>query len=283
MATPYRYVFLLILAACCAMPGLAQSSNESASITNDSSGRLRLDAAAGGVAGVRLSAPAVLPPRTGFFRRYGMGTYESPLGFGGRIATSLTPQMNLRVGGSFFSFTTQRTVSSVPFTANVRMQSEEAQVDWYPFHGGFHLSPGVMFGSSNRVFGSALIPAGNSLTLNGVTYYSGASDPIHASGSVRFRRTAPMLTVGWGNWVRHGRERHFVFPFEAGVAFLGNPQTALDFSGVACTDAGQHFCQDISTDPSIQANIDAERKKLQNGANWLRFYPIIAGGVVYRF
>ena len=283
MATPSRYVFLLILAVCCATPALAQSSNESASISNDSSGRLRLDAASGGMAGVRLTAPVVLPPRAGFFRRYGMGSYESPLGFGGRIATSLTPWMDLRVGSSFFSFTTQRTVSSVPFTANVRMQSEEAQVDWYPFHGGFHLSPGVMFGSSNRVFGSALIPAGNSITINGATYYSGASDPIHASGSVRFRRTAPMLTVGWGNWVRHERERHLAFPFEVGVAFSGDPQTALNFSGVACTDSGQRFCQNISTDPSVQANIDAERKKLQNGANWLRFYPIIAGGVVYRF
>lgn len=283
MATPSRYLFFLILAACCAAPALAQSPSESASVATDPSGRLRLDAAPGGMAGVRLASPTVLVPRAGLFQRYGLGTYSSPLGFGGRIATSLTPRMNLRVGGSFFSFTTNRTVSSVPFTANVRMQSEEAQVDLYPFHGGFHLSPGVMFASSNRVYGSALIPAGNTITLNDVTYYSGASDPIHASGSVRFRRTAPMLTVGWGNWVRHGRERHFAFPFEAGVVFSGDPQTALDFSGVACTDAGQHFCRDISTDPSVQSNIDAERKKLQNGANWLRFYPVIAGGIVYRF
>lgn len=288
MATSSRYLFLLILAACCAAPALAQpslsqSASESTSMATDSSGRLRLDAVPGSMAGVRPAAPTVLTQRAGFFQRYGMGIYASPLGFGGRIATSLTPRMNLRVGGSFFSFTTNRTVSSIPFTANVRMQSEEAQVDIYPFHGGFHLSPGVMFGSSNRVYGAALIPAGNTLTLNGVTYYSGASDPIHASGSVRFRHTAPMLTVGWGNWVRHGRERHFMFPFEAGVVFSGSPKTALDFSGVVCTDAGQHFCRDISTDPSVQANIDAERKKLQNSADWLRFFPVIAGGVVYRF
>lgn len=291
MATPCRYFFLPILAVCCAMPSLAQSSLAQSSLAQSSlvqspgerasapeaSGGARLDSAS-----VRVNAPAA-PLQVGFFRRYGLGTYASPLGFGGRIAASLTPWMNLRVGGSFFSFTTNRTVSSIPFTANVRLQSEEAQVDWYPFHGGFHISPGVMFGSSNRVFGSAVVPAGNSLTLNGVTYYSGAADPIHASGSVRFKRTAPMLTVGWGNWVRHGREHHFAFPFEAGVVFSGDPQTAMNFSGVACTDAGQHFCQNISTDPSIQANIDAERGKLQNDANWLRFYPVIAGGIVYRF
>jgi hypothetical protein len=56
----------------------------------------------------------------------------------------------------------------------------------------------------------------------------------------------------------------------------------LNFSGEVCT-GGQQNCQNIATDPSVQANIQVERKRLQNDANWLRFYPIIAGGIVYRF
>jgi len=39
----------------------------------------------------------------------------------------------------------------------------------------------------------------------------------------------------------------------------------------------------IATDPSIKANIAIEQQKLQNDANYLRFYPILAGGIVYRF
>lgn len=241
----------------------------------------------GGAAGASTGAAVQIAPSqmrgVGFFHGYGIGTYESPLGFGGRIATSLSRRVNLRAGASFFSFSTSRQASGIPFTANVRFQSEEAQVDWYPFHGTFHLSPGVMFGNSSRVYGSALIPAGNSFTLNDVNYYSGAANPVHASGSVRFRRAAPMLTLGWGNWVRHEREGHWIFPFEAGAVFWGAPKTALDFSGQVCSDPGQHFCQDITKDPSVQANVDAERTKLQNGANWLKVYPVIAGGIVYRF
>lgn len=232
------------------------------------------------------AAPSVTP-QPWFFRHYGLGTFGSPLGIGGRVAVSLTDSLNLRAGASYFSFSTSRTASSIPYTANVRLSSGQAQLDWYPFHGKFHVSPGVLFGNSNRIFGDAKVPAGNSFTLNGVTYYSGATNPIQASGFVRFARTSPTLTVGWGNWIRHPDERwgrgHWTFPFEAGVAFSGNPKTALDYSGVVCTDAHQQFCENIAADQPVQQNVDAERRKLQDDANWARFYPIIAGGVVYRF
>jgi hypothetical protein len=236
---------------------------------------------------VREPAPAVTAEGGWLFRRYGLGSYDSPLGFGGRLAVSLTSNVNLRVGASYFSYSLRRTVSNIPFTANVLLQSEQAAVDWYPWHGSFHVSPGALFGNSNRAYGGATVQAGNSFTLNGTTYYSGAAGPVQATGSVRFARTAPMLTAGWGNWVRHpqerGGERHWVFPFEAGVAFTGDPKTALNYSGVVCSSSSQLYCQNIATDPQVQANIQAERKKLQNDANWLRFYPIISGGVIYRF
>ena len=277
MATHRLQFFVLVLGACCAATVLGQHPGG-----NETSASFSAPGAAPAITGVRQAVPLV-PGRGGFFQRYGIGTYASPLGFGGRIATSLTPRMNLRVGGSFFSFTTNRSVSGIPFEANVRFQSEEAQVDWYPFHGSFHLSPGVMFGSSNRIYGSALIPAGNSFTLNSVTYYSGGANPVHASGGAWFSHTAPMLTVGWGNWVRQESRGHWMFPFEAGAVFGSDPNTALDFSGSVCTDSALTFCRDVSNDPSVQANIKAERDKLQKDANWLRIYPVIAGGVVYRF
>jgi hypothetical protein len=221
------------------------------------------------------------------FRHFGVGTYESPLGFGGRFAVSIAPRLILRAGASYFSYSSTQTASGIPFQINVRFQSEQAVFDWYPFRGNFHISPGVLFGSSNRAFGGGDVPAGQSFSLNGVTYFSGSAAPIKASGSVYFAHTAPLLTAGWGNWVRlpegPGSRRHLTFPFEFGVAFVGDPETALNFSGDVCTGGSQRNCQNIATDPSVQANIQVERKRLQNDANWLRFYPILAGGIVYRF
>ena len=223
----------------------------------------------------------------GLLDHVALGMSVSSLGIGGELAVSLTRLVNLRAGAYYFSFTADRTDTNIPFTANVRVQSEQVSVDWYPFHGGFRLSPGVMFGSSNRAFGGATVPAGNSFTLNHVTYYSGVAGPIQASGAVDFRHTAPTFTVGWGNWIRHagdGRQpSHLMFPFEAGVVFNGDPKTALNFTGVVCSSPSQQSCSNITTDAQVQANIQVERKRLQDDANWLRFYPIIAGGVIYRF
>lgn len=282
-----RRVLTLALAALCATPVFAQRSmlvNSPIPVTDSgSSNPGSMNAAPAANSGGHAQVNPEITEGGWFLRHYGIGTYGSPLGIGGRVAVSLTRSLNLRAGASYFSFTTSRTESNIPYTANVRLQSEQVNLDWHPFHNSFHLSPGVLFGNSNRVFGNATVPAGNSFTLNGVNYYSGSADPIQASGLVEFRHTSPTLTIGRGNWIRHERQRHWTFPFEAGVAFTGDPKTALNYSGQVCTNAGQVNCQNIATDASVQTNVAAERTKLQNDANWARFYPIIAGGIVYRF
>lgn len=265
-----RCVVALALSCACAVPALGQPG-------------LAANAASA-PAVVRQAVPAEVPSGSVFFRNFGIGTYESPLGFGGRVATSLTRGLVLRAGGSYFSFSTNQTSNGIPFTATIVLQSEEAQVDWYPFHTGFHLSPGVQFGNSSRLYGNAFIPAGNSFTLNGTNYYSGAAGPVQASGSARFRHTSPMLTLGWGSWVRrNARQGHWAFPFELGAVYNEAPATTLNFSGVVCADAAQVDCENVANDPGVQANIQAERVKMHNNANYIRFYPIISGGIVFRF
>jgi hypothetical protein len=292
MALLPRSVLALTLSAFCAACVFAQQlvpvSSSISATAGDSSSQYSINAMRM-ASGVHPQVASEVSGEEGpwFLHHYGIGTYGSPLGAGGRIAVSLANSLNLRVGGSYFSWSLSRTEGNIPYTANVMLQSEQANLDWYPFHGSFHLSPGVLFGNTNRVFGSATVQTGNSFTLNGVTYYSGPASPIQASGSVAFRRVSPTLTVGRGNWIRHPEQRggagHWTFPFEAGVAFTGDPKTALNYSGVVCTNTSQQFCQNIATDAPVQANVQVERAKLQNDANWARFYPIIAGGIVYRF
>lgn len=282
-----RRVLILAFWASFAMSASAQQSMlaSSPAPVNDPSGQGNMDAVFGsGGSGVH---PQVAPSVTGnvwFLRHYAIGSYSSPLGFGGRVAVSLTHSINLRAGASYFSYTTNRTQDGIPYTVDIYLQSEQAGLDWYPFHNSsFHVSPGALFAVSNHASGSSSIPAGTSFTLNNETYYSGTAGPVQASGYVNFRRVGPTLTLGWGNWIRHEQQRHWLFPFEFGVAFMGDPNTALNFSGIACYDPAQHFCTNIATNPEIQANVEVERKRLQNDADWARFYPIIAGGIVYRF
>lgn len=287
MATLPRFVLTLFLSAGCVFSAfsqqsqLVQSSSSVAALVG-SANPFNASPSAAPVGIMRPPAPSV--NQGWFLRRFGAGTYSSPLGFGGQFAVSLSRSLVLRAGASDLHFGLNGTEDNIPYTANVHLQSEQAGVDWYPFHGNFHVTPGLLFGAGNRIYGSALITPGQSFSLNGVTYYSASSNPVNGSGRIDFRHTAPSLTLGWGSWIRRdGQSRHWAFPFEFGAAFMDDPKTELNFTGTVCANASQQYCQNIAEDPEVQANIAVERKRLQNNADYLRFYPIIAGGIVYRF
>jgi len=70
---------------------------------------------------------------------------------------------------------------------------------------------------------------------------------------------------------------------DAGVAFVGLPQTKIALQGTACTDALQTNCVDAATDPTIQSNIIAQQNKLNNKGKYVQYWPIISIGFGYRF
>ena len=55
------------------------------------------------------------------------------------------------------------------------------------------------------------------------------------------------------------------------------PSAALHLSGSACDSSGLN-CRTISSDPTIQSNIQLEQSKLEKKASPFRFYPVISFG-----
>jgi hypothetical protein len=212
-----------------------------------------------------------------------VGAYVSPLGIGLGAATSISRSLNLRAAGNFFGYNLSGVTSGVTYHGSLSFRSVQASVDWFPWHRNFHLSPGVLFYNQNSATVHGGISAGQSFTVNNATYYSAASDPVTLYGHVAFRRTSPMFTAGWGNWLPRSREKHFSFPFEIGFAYIGDPPLTLTFTGTVCDTPAQVNCRSINSDPTVQQNIDAQRKKYQNNLDYLRFYPILSAGVTYKF
>jgi hypothetical protein len=232
--------------------------------------------------GVSQIAPAGHDPW--LFAHYGAGVFISPLGLGVGAATTITSSTNLRLSGNFFTYSLNESIDGVAFTGNADFHSVQGSIDWFPWHGRFHVSPGVLFYNQNQVSAVGSVPAGDSFTLNDTTYYSGSADPVHGNGTVNFRKTAPMLTVGWGNWIPRRREKHLSFPFEVGFAYTGDPRIKLNLAGVVCDAPSDNVdCRAIDSDPTVQQNINEQIKKVQNDLNLIRFYPIISGGVAYKF
>jgi len=219
--------------------------------------------------------------RTGPLSGLGIGIQVGLLGAGLQLATPLSSRLNLRAGANFLNYADSGSTSGVNYTANLRFRSVETSVDWFPFGRSFHISPGALVYNGNQITGNALIPPGDSFSINGTSYVSDPSDPVSGSGSLRFPKAAPKLTVGWGSLLPRAEHRVSV-PFDIGFAYMGTPATVLNFTGSVC-DSGMQGCQSIATDPDAQANVAAEQQKLQKDANYARFFPLVSTGFALRF
>jgi hypothetical protein len=215
------------------------------------------------------------------FSHVGVAVKLSTLGIGGEAAVPLSQRINLRGGFNAFNYDRTFHKDEIAYAGQLRFRSAEAHLDWFPFGGAFHLSPGVMLYNGNAINANADIAPGNTFTLNNTTYVSDAADPVSGRGKIDFIKAGPMFTVGWGNLLPRNHRR-FSVPFEVGFVYTGAPRTALAFTGTACDPTGI-ACRSISSDPTIQANVQAERDKINKDLDPVKFYPVISVGFAVNF
>ena len=219
------------------------------------------------------------------FSRVALGVNVSPLGIGFEATTNINRHFNVRTNGSYFKYTADNIqTQGFNVTANIKMSSALASVDYYPFHSGFRLSPGLMFYNGNHATTTFVAASGTSFSLDDHTYYSaGGANAVVGKGAFGLGNGRPAftMTTGWGNVIpRSGR--HFSFPFEIGAAFVKEPTVALNLTGLVCDSNGQN-CVDVATDPMAQADLATQIKSYQNDVDPLKTYPIVSFGVAYSF
>jgi hypothetical protein len=215
------------------------------------------------------------------FSNVGIGVKASLLGAGIEVATPLARCFNLRAGFNAFSYNRGFHKDGVVYNGQLSFRSTEAHLDWFPFGGSFHISPGLLAYNGNEINANASVSAGQTFTLNGVTYTSDPADPIIGAGKVDFKKSGPMLTAGFGNLVPRNHH-HISIPFELGAIYTGAPRTTLNLNGGAC-DANGQFCETIDNNPSFQSNVQAEQTKLQKDVSAFKFYPVLSLGFGFKF
>lgn len=215
------------------------------------------------------------------FSGLAIGVKVGLLGVGVEAATPLARTLNLRGGANFFSYNDTFTSDGIPYDATLRFRSGEMSLDWFPWAKGFHVSVGALIYNGNEITANALVPGGQTITLDDTDYLSSSADPVKGNGSLTFNKAAPKVTIGWGNMLpRSGR--HFSVPFEAGFAYVGDPKVALNLSGSVCDTSGT-YCRSIASDPTVQANITGQQEKIAKDAQPARFYPILSIGLAFNF
>ncbi len=224
--------------------------------------------------------PAANKSGTAAFSRIGIGLKASTLGAGIEVGTPLARKFNLRGGFNMIRYSHTITDNGIQYDGQLQFQSAEAHLDYFPFW-GFHVSPGLLFYNGNQFTATATVPGAQTFSLGGTTYESDPLVPVTGTGKLDFVKVSPSLMLGVGNLIpRSGR--HYSFLFEVGAAYQGSARVALNLAGNVCDTNGLN-CRAISSDPTVQANIQAQQAKIQHDVNPYRFYPVVSIGVGFNF
>ena len=211
----------------------------------------------------------------------GVGVKLGTLGIGFDGAVPVNDRVNVRGGVNFFNFNHDFDNDGITLAAQLKMRSISAQVDFFPFAGGFHVSPGLMLYNGNRVEATAFVPAGTTFDLGNETLLSNPANPVSGSATIGFKKVAPSVTFGWGNIVPRGNRRWSI-PVELGVVFSRAPTATFSLGGSACLRNGTN-CRSIAADPTLQADVREQETKLNDDLSALKMIPVISFGFGYGF
>jgi hypothetical protein len=96
-----------------------------------------------------------------------------------------------------------------------------------------------------------------------------------------------MISFGFGRFVPHSN-RHWSFPAEFGVVYMGAPSLAVTPAGTVCTDSAQTMCSNVNSagnpvGAAFNTALQARLAQWRNDLNKVEFYPIFSYTAVYSF
>jgi hypothetical protein len=225
------------------------------------------------------SVPSV--PGIGGRPSFAVGIKASSLGIGGEFGVSMTRLLDFRAGFNAFNFSHTFKNNGIDYNGTLQLRSADALLDIKPLGDWFHISPGVLFYNGNQITAKTNVPAGQVFDLGNVSFKSGLTDPIGGTGKMTVPKAAPMVLFGFGTLVPHNH--HFTFYNDFGVVFQGSPKTTLNLTGSARDADTGLACVNAATDPTVQAQVQAEQTKINKDTTIAKFYPVFALGFGFRW
>ena len=160
--------------------------------------------------------------RTPSYQPFNLGAEAGTTGYGGTAGWRLADHFGVAGGMDYLSYSLNRTFNDIPYHAHLRMESEYAALNLYPWRDrSFHFSLGAYF-NQNRLTGSAI--SDGTLTVNG--------NPVPPGDAVRLeykqQPVDPYLAIG-GN-LYFDKAKRFSLGAELGAFYLGNPRVKVSDS-----------------------------------------------------
>ncbi|WP_072280983.1 autotransporter outer membrane beta-barrel domain-containing protein [Rappaport israeli] len=202
----------------------------------------------------------------------------STLGLGVEYALPVAPKVKVGIGANYLGLKRDFTDNNLNLHAKAKLFTAGITGYYQPWDNGFNLNGGLFYNANRAdLTGKAeQQTTGKTYTLNGEQY--SANNIQHIKGSVDFNKIAPYIGIGYqsGNSSQEG----WGFDANLGVMYQGTPKVSLSATcsnQLSATEFGQQVCTNLKND------LNAERNKLQNDINRMKFYPVTSVGVIYRF
>jgi hypothetical protein len=183
-------------------------------------------------------------------------------GIGMGYSHAINDQFNIRGEVNGFSKGYTQHSNDLTYNGDLKLGGASVLADYFPFSGRFRMTGGAII-NKNKLTGTA---TGNGRTyiINGTPYAYSAGDQV--SADVKFGKVSPYLGIGFGHTPK---AKGFGFFTDIGVIFQ-RPESTIIVSRNLFTQVAQ-------------ADIDAERRSLQNSVDKFKYYPVLKAGVSYAF
>jgi hypothetical protein len=205
-----------------------------------------------------IAAPAAAQSRSD---GVSVGLTGGTLGIGPEVGYR-AGSLGARANATFLGISRDVDSDGVAYDGDLKLRSFGAMVDFYPFGGGFRISPGARI-TRNRVELKAT-PT-EDVEIGDEVYTPEEVGTI--SGEVRAKRFAPTLTVGWVS----GGGSGLYFGVDAGAMFQGSPRVRNLTTTGALSNA------------DLQDDLQIERDEIEDDIDNFKVYPILQLALGYRF
>jgi len=196
-------------------------------------------------------------------RGWALNAKVGTLGIGADLSRSIIPRvLNLRAGGSFFSYSTDLSTEGIDYSAELKLGAVPIAVDVFPFKNWFRLGGGVII-NLNEAHGTG-DPSTGTVTIGDGEYTS--QDIGQVDAKVKFNRAAPYFGFGFNNPIK--RYGHFGFFVDLGFMYHGTPVASMTTTKIV---------------PGLQTEIDKEIQEINEDIKDFKFFPVVQMGLSYRF
>ena len=203
-----------------------------------------------------LATLLALPPAAS--AQVGVGIRAGTLGLGADLGIALSPNIQIRGGGSIQPVDPTFTISDIKYTVDLPGSFVNVGIDLFPTGGGFRIGGGLLYKPDDISVSGEFT---GTVDIGGRSYPG--SEVGTLTGTVSSKSTAAYAMIGFG---KHASSGIGLF-LDLGAAFVGEQTLTLSADGLAATNA--QFLTDL----------ESERMDAEDSLNKVKIYPMVNLGL----